>query len=322
MLVSVVIPTYNREDLIEDALNSVFAQNYRPIEVLVVDDGSTDQTESVVQHWSQQAGILSEDFRLRYIRQQNAGGNPARNHGIREAKGNYIAFLDSDDTWQAEKLAKQAPLLAETDTGAVYCGVQHMNFDTGSVLEPAKRTYPQGWLLDEMLVRDVTAQTSAYIVRRDVFQQVGNFDEKLQARQDWDMWIRIAEKYKIAAVPEVLVNFREHTGQRTASNPQKEIRAYQAIRRKYRSLLCSRPLSCRFRAYSAYLKRMGRVHYKHKLSKPRAFIYALAAIISWPFDFDNYAAFIGMLIPSDLRQTLHRTWNRIFGSTPFAIRSH
>jgi glycosyltransferase involved in cell wall biosynthesis len=320
-LISVVIPTYNRANLITDALESVLQQSYRPVEVIVVDDASEDNTRRVVEAWDL-VNNLSSVFTLRYIQQAKLGGNAARNRGIEEATGELIAFLDSDDTWHTEKLEKQAAYFTESSVGAVYCGVQHKDFTTGNILEPSGRLYPQGYLLEEMLVRDVTAQTSAYIVRKPVFEKVGCFDTDLLARQDWDMWIRIACDFKIACVPELLVDFREHAGERTASYPQKEINGYRAIRKKYAPLLKKASLPCRLQARSAYLKRMGRVHFKHKISKPKAFAYALGAIACWPLDFDTWAAGTGMLLPQNFRKSLHRSWNTLFGRTRLAIRSH
>ena len=320
-LISVVIPTYNRASLITDALESVYAQNYRPIELIVVDDGSTDETKTVVKQWK--ATHTNDNFEVQFIRQQNQGGNPARNNGIEHACGKYIAFLDSDDAWHPEKLTKQLSCFDDPEVGGVYCGVQHMDFTTGKTLEPNKRSYPEGWLLRSILIRDITAQTSAYIIRKDVFKKVGQFDITLQARQDWDMWIRLASGFKIAAVSEVLVNFREHTGIRTASDPMKEISAYRTIRKKYAHLLKQASLSCRLQARSSYWKRMGRVHYKHNsLKTSKGYLYACGAILVWPLDFDAWAAGLGMLLPKNFRQNLHRVWNTIFGATPFAIRSH
>lgn len=351
-LISIVIPTYNRADLITDALDSVCAQTYRPIELLIVDDGSTDETEAVVNEWVEGRGTrdlgrglrvegrgskvegqlaaldtrhstLVSQLSIRYIHQDNLGGNPARNHGIREAKGNYIAFLDSDDAWLPEKLEKQMKKFEDPQVVAVYCGVRHMDFESGRILEPSDRLYPEGNLLEQLLVRDVTVQTSAYVVRKSVFDQVGPFDTELQARQDWDMWIRVATAGKIACVPEPLVNFREHAGVRTASNPMKEINGYRAIRKKYAHLLSKASLSCRLQARSAYLKRMGRVHHKHpELNSTKAPLYALSALLTWPFDFDAWAALAGMFLPKGFRQSLHRSWNTVFGRTRLAIRSH
>lgn len=412
-LVSVVIPTYNRAHLICDALDSVKAQTWRPIEIIVVDDGSEDETEAVVDRWvsevrgrksevrgletggdgaqnalecggsdtalESEAGInlepnllkpkpdeVRDDFVVCYVKQPNLGGNPARNNGIRNATGEYIAFLDSDDVWHAEKLEKQMAVFRRSEVGdqrsevgpvkdaftdqggprsvgsgqhqepgtknqalstgsaigAVYCGLQHWYVDEGRVEPPAPRDYPAGNILNQMLVHDVTSPTSCYLVRKSVFEEVGVFDEELQARQDWDMWIRVAARYAIGVVPEVLVDFREHSGVRTASNPQKEINAYKAIMEKYADLRAACCFKVRRAAKASFYRRMGRVHFHQRISVPKAFGYQLLAILSWPFGFDSYAALFGMLLPRDGRQALHRAWNRMFGSTPLAIRSH
>lgn len=321
MLISVIVPTYNRAHLILDALNSVHAQSYRPLELILVDDGSLDDTAVVVQTWASE--WEAEDFSVRYIRQPNQGGNPARNHGIQAASGSLIAFLDSDDIWHDKKLEKQAAiLLANESTGGVYCGLQHVFMESGSVQAPSPRIYPKGDLLHQMLVHDVTAPTSTYLVRAHVFEQVGYFDEQLQARQDWDMWIRLASRYEIGVVPEVLVDFREHEGDRTASNPQREIDAYHTIMQKYADLRSRCPISVRQAAKSSFYRRMGRVYFHHKLSIWQAFSYQLRSILSWPFVFDSYAALIGMLLPGSFRQSVHLLWNRLFGSTSLAIKSH
>ena len=322
-LVSVVIPTYNRAPIVCDALESVRRQTYRPIEVIVVDDGSTDGTEALTRDW--QAKHATEDgFISRYVSQKNQGGNVARNRGIAQCTGDYVAFLDSDDCWLPEKLAKQMRVLLtnDDDMGAVYCGLCHVELATGEVLETPRRSFPTGRLLDQLLVRDVTAPTSAYLIRRGVFRHVGIFDTELQARQDWDMWIRIASKYRIGAVPEALVEYREHSGERTRTDPQKEINAYQRILAKYASLRLGLSLSTRRSVKAAYYRRMGRVYYHHGISTRKAIGFHAKSILTWPCDFDSYSAFVGIFLPSRVRRAMHQRWNHIFGATRFSIRSH
>lgn len=322
-LVTAVVPTYNRAHLITDSLNSIAAQDYRPIEIIIVDDGSTDNTAEVVKQW-QKLNKQADTLTVSYIQQENQGGNVARNTGIVAASGAYIAFLDSDDLWHPSKLSKQLALFGHDPmVGGVYCGVQHVEVGHGKITEPTVRDYPQGWLLEKMLIHDVTAPTSTYVVRKEVFVNVGVFDVELQARQDWDMWIRLATEYKIGCVPEPLVDFREHPGPRTASNPQKEIVAYRQIMVKYAHLRKRYSFSCRQAAKAAFYRRMGRVHFHHcQLSTMRAFIFYLQSIAAWPFIFDSYAALAGMFFPSNTRGKIHRWWNRFFGKTKFAIRSH
>ena len=319
-LVSVVLPTFNRSRLLIDALDSVVHQTYSPIEVIVVDDGSQDDTKARFDAWA-----LKQDATLKatYIYQQNQGGNVARNRGIEAAQGQFVAFLDSDDLWHPEKLQSQISVFSdEPEFGAVYCGVRHVDAETGAITEPSSRAYPSGQLLEQMLVKDVTAPTSTYVVRREVFDEVGLFDTSLKARQDWDMWIRVAARYPIGCVAKPMVDFRDHAGPRTASNPQKEIDGYRFIREKYASLLQEAPRSVRLKAAASYYRRMGRVHLHHSISRPKALGYYVASIVTWPFDFDSYAAFAGFFLPGNFRASLHRGWNKVFGKTPFSIRSH
>ncbi len=321
VLITTVVPTYNRATLVVDALDSVYAQAYRPIEVIVVDDGSTDDTEEVIENWIQEHAP-SNEFSVRYIYQKNAGGNVARNHGIREASGAWVAFLDSDDRWDTAKLEKQMRVAAEdSGIGAVYCGLRHWYADKNQ-FGTIKRDYPQGNLLNQLLVHDVTAPTSCYLVRKELLEQCGLFDESLQARQDWDMWIRLATVTQVGAVPEALVDYREHSGVRTISNPQKELTAYARIMEKYIELRGCAPMWVRHAAWGAYYRRRARVYFHQSLSRRLAFYYALKALSLWPFAFDGYAVVFGMFMPAGLRCKIRCFWNRAFGKTFLTIRSH
>lgn len=320
-LVSVIVPVYNRKRLIIDALDSIHAQSHRPLEIIVVDDGSTDGTVDRINEWIRRHQA-DGPFHARLCCQHHQGGNAARNHGIAMANGTLIAFLDSDDLWFPQKLEKQLPLLSDKEVGAVYCGVETVALDSGERMMPTKRDYPYGWLLQALLVRDVTAPTSTYLIRRAALDSVGRFDQSLEARQDWDLWIRLAARYRIEVVGEPLVYYRQHSGPRTISDPYREVRAYRQIREKYASLLRMQPPHVKRAARSSYFKRMGRVHFHQGLSMPRALGYYLMAIAANPRDFDAWAAFAAPMIPRGLRQTIHRRWNQIFGRTALGIRSH
>ena len=200
--VSVIIPTYNRAHLVGRAIRSVLNQTYQDFEIIVVDDGSTDNTEEVVKSFN--------DPRIRYIRhEKNRGGSAARNTGIRAARGEYIAFLDSDDEWLPEKLAKQLPVFEKDSTcGAVYTDLLYMLPD-GSV-KLCQNYRPEGWILKKLLSSNVVGTTSSVIVRRECFEKIGLFDESLPSCQDWDMWIRIAKRYSFRKIPEPLTKYRVH----------------------------------------------------------------------------------------------------------------
>ena len=200
MLVSVVIPNYNCGGFLPAALGSVFAQTYPEIEVLVVDDGSTDDSLRVLERY---AG------RVRVLRQANAGVSAARNHGIRESRGALIAFLDADDLWDREKLAKQVPLFANPSVGLVYCAVEYID-EAGRSLG-TNHTGRSGRVLRSIALLQgtvVLAGGSTAVVRRECFDRVGGFDLELSTAADWDMWRRVACHYEVDLVREPLMKYR------------------------------------------------------------------------------------------------------------------
>jgi glycosyltransferase involved in cell wall biosynthesis len=320
-LVSVIVPAYNRAELMIDTLESIWQQTYRPIELIVVDDGSTDDTRDRVIEWAGKHDSL-QDFDVRYLQQQNKGANSARNLGIQNSQGELVAFIDSDDRWLSDKLEKQVPLFGDDpDIGGVYCGLGWVDLASGIKLPDERRSYPKGWLLPKLLVYDVTAGTPCYVIKRECFDKVGFFDVSLPARQDWDMWIRLSTEYKIACVREVLVYAGKHAGARLSLNAEGSIAAHWLIFNKYAPLRKRFPLSIRQSAKGALFRRLGRIYFHYGLSKRKALAMYLKAIFAWPFCFDSYAALAGIFMPANLRQKINIQWNKIFGKTPLAIRS-
>ena len=197
-LVSVIIPTYNRAALVKRAIQSVLDQTYDNFEVIVVDDASTDSTVTVI------ANI--KDQRLKYIRHEvNCHASAARNTGIASVKGELIAFLDDDDEWFPSKLEKQVPVLvnASPEVGLVYCWMDH--FDSGGRVVGETHPMHIGWVFDKMLDRPRLGGCPTIIVRREVFDVVGVFDVDLRRGNDGDFIRRVARKYAVDVVPEVLV---------------------------------------------------------------------------------------------------------------------
>lgn len=317
--VSVVVPTFNRAHLICDALDSAAAQSAPILEIIVVDDGSTDGTDAVIDAWR----VRHPDIRLHYIRQKNAGGNVARNRGIDRAEGAYIAFLDSDDLWLPGKLAAQlAALNAHPESGAVYCGVVESVVETGEMRPVEDRPWPNGWIHGALLIRDGTAPTSSWLIRRDLLVHVGGFDEALSARQDWDLWIRVAEKTEISVVKEALTELRDHGGPRTVSNSSRELEAHRLILKKYAARRAALGWRVERAAQAAYFRRAGRVAAHHQGRLGHALLNYARAIYYWPVSADSYLALCGLLIPKSLRQPLRRIWNSGLGRTALGIRNH
>ncbi|MGA1980071.1 MAG: glycosyltransferase [Sedimentisphaerales bacterium] len=197
--VSIIIPTYNRSRLIARAVKSVLNQTYQNFELIIVDDGSTDDTREIV------AGF--NDKRIRYVRhEENKGEAAARNTGIKVARGGYIAYQDSDDEWFPEKLARQMELLenASPQVGVIYTGFWKM--------ENLRKTYiPFSWVnqkngdIHRELLKGNFIGSPVVLIKKDCFNRVGLFDERLRNLVDWEMWIRISKLYHFRCVDEPLV---------------------------------------------------------------------------------------------------------------------
>lgn len=210
--VSVVIPTYNRATLISQTLDSVLAQTYKDTEVIVVDDGSTDDTSAVLSTYLGQIAV---------IRQANQGLSGARNAGIAKAKGEFVAFLDSDDLWLPEKLEKQITLLeSRSELKWAYTDIIAFEHDSGQPLYMLGRTVKlhQGDVLDELLFDDFIASPTP-LIRREVFDEVGLFSDNTVVAEDWDMWLRIAARYPVGLIAAPLAKYRIHTGMKTRARP-------------------------------------------------------------------------------------------------------
>jgi glycosyltransferase involved in cell wall biosynthesis len=200
--VSVVIPAYNAMTYLPKTLDSVLQQTCTDFEVLIVNDGSTDEIAA----WF----TTVTDDRVRLISQANQGLPGARNTGIREAQGGYIAFLDADDLWEPTKLEKQVQCLdAKPAVGLVYAWTllidRHGN-STGTVTA----AQVEGNVWEKLLLGDVVGSGSNAMVRSSCFDRVGLFDPELTSIEDCDMWVRIAAEYQFAVIKEVLVRYRQH----------------------------------------------------------------------------------------------------------------
>ena len=198
--VSVIIPAYNRAHLVVEALESVFAQTYADFEVIVVDDGSTDDTRNVLKSYLN---------RIRYIWQENQGISGARNKGILLSQGRYIAFLDSDDRWLPEKLAKQVAYLEKyPKVGLLCCHIWRYEIGQEEKRVLCPKGFPHNF--EELLMGPNFIPTSTAIVRRRCLETVGVFDVALSLTEDWELWLRIARRFEIGCLDEVLAEYREH----------------------------------------------------------------------------------------------------------------
>jgi glycosyltransferase involved in cell wall biosynthesis len=215
-VVSVVIPAYNAGLYLKQTLESVLAQSYRDYEIIVVDDGSTDDTSQVA---------LQFGDSIRYIHQSNQGLSAARNTAIKNARGEIIALLDSDDLWEPGYLEKMVPELnLHPEAAGVYCGFQYVNSRSEVVGQPSIKVVPPELFHSEMVIRGNWLAPCAVLFRKCLVKEVGLFDEALHAVEDWDMWIRLSENYIFVGVPDALVKYRRHENNMT-KDPERMIKA-------------------------------------------------------------------------------------------------
>jgi len=212
MRVSVIIPTYNRAAYLQEALESIFQQTLPPAEVIVVDDGSTDDTEEVVRR---------ARVPVQFVRQEHQGVVAARNLGLQKATGDLIAWLDSDDLWEPNFLETTVSLLAKDRTlDGVYTGIAIIDADgvrlgTSTHVEPPER-------LSDVLTRQVViSTTSSIVIRKTCYDQVGGFDARFRIKEDADMWLRMARQFRIIGVPQPLMCYRIH-----ATNTMSDVSAF------------------------------------------------------------------------------------------------
>jgi glycosyltransferase involved in cell wall biosynthesis len=212
-LVSVIVPAYNAQAYIHRALESAQSQTYANLEIIVVDDGSTDNTRSIVQEMAQQ------DSRIKLLQQANAGVAAARNLAIEYSTGQYVAPLDADDLWFPEKIEKQVRRMEEGGpaVGLVYTSSVHIDENTEAVVGADPLWCVEGRVFQAMIYTNFTGNASVPLIRRSYLQEVGCYDPQLRAQggqgcEDWDVLLRIAERYEFRAVPEYLVRYRAVTG--------------------------------------------------------------------------------------------------------------
>lgn len=202
--VSVIIPNYNYGRFIREAIESVLAQTLQPVEIIVVDDGSTDDSVQIVNSFGE---------RVKLIQQSNGGVGKARNTGVNNTTGDLLAFLDADDIWFPNKLEKQVELFQnQPNLDYVSCGMREFDVNGKTIGEYIPLT--EHWNIEGILLfnQPIVASGSAIVVKKEAFKKVGGFDERgdLHPSEDWDFVRRVSEVCSIGAVADILVNYRNH----------------------------------------------------------------------------------------------------------------
>lgn len=214
-LVSVIIPTHNRANMVSRAIRSVLAQTYTDFEVLVVSDGSTDNTEEVVK--------AMQDSRIRFFEHEEPqGASAARNMGLRAARGEYLAFLDDDDEWMSDKLEVQLPVIENSppEVGLVYAWMEYFcDGKSQSVYAPVLR----GDVFADMLDNQAIGGCPTVMIKREVLDKVGYFDEDLPRGNDGNYWRRISQQYHVDYAPKVLARVNVGHDGRISDNNRKNL---------------------------------------------------------------------------------------------------
>lgn len=221
-LISVIIPTFNRKEVLPRAINSVLKQKGVPLELIIVDDGSTEKQDT---GWRRADDEKQNSLRpplpaIRFLRlEENKGPAAARNVGIKEAKGEWIAFLDSDDEWKPGKLKAQLDFF-EKNPDYEICQTEEIWVRNGVRVNPMKKHKKYaGWIFRECLPLCIVSP-SAVMMRRKLFDAVGLFDEALPACEDYDLWLRIASRYPIGLIEKpCLIKYGGHADQRSREVP-------------------------------------------------------------------------------------------------------
>ncbi len=209
-MISVVVPLYNKERSIVLTIESVVNQTYKDWELIIINDGSTDNSLEVVKNFVE--GLKIEDCRLKILSKPNGGVCSARNRGIQEARGEYVALLDGDDLWDKEYLAEQIKMIHDYPDAAMW-GINFAELSEGKLIRKLETALPEGYrgyvenyFQMQGRVSDLFCSSSV-LIRKDVFDKVGLFDERIKYAEDSDMWFRIISNYPVAFYDRYMVHY-------------------------------------------------------------------------------------------------------------------
>lgn len=283
--VSVVIPAYNYERFLAGAIASVLAQDYRSLEVIVVDDGSTDGTASV-------AARFADDGRVRYIRQENAGLSAARNTGIAAARYPFVAFLDADDRWTTGFLSAAMQAFASLGESFGIVASAHDRIDSEEQVMPAPKVdnARDGELTTRYFITRNRPLASSIVIRKRAFADAGLFDTGLRSSEDRDMWIRLTSAgYRFWFINRPLAKIRRHTGNMSKNARRMKRNSGTVLLKAWRQRAVPRSeAGFWLRAIAVHYVQVAWTHFDEGL-RLRGFQYLLTSIVIWPV-FWNAAA--------------------------------
>jgi glycosyltransferase involved in cell wall biosynthesis len=220
-LVSVIIPCYNGEAFLEEAIESALAQTYQPVEVIVVDDGSTDRSPAIAHR-----------FPVRYLRQYNRGLTETRNRGIRESKGDYIVFLDADDRLRPEAIETGICVMAERPECAMVVGDHVFVSEDGGHLRDSRKDCLTASHYEALLRSNFIEMISSVLFRRVVLEEIGGFDTGLRVAEDYELYMRIARNYLVVCHRSVVAEYRLHGANASRNSALMLTMTLQVLRRQ------------------------------------------------------------------------------------------
>ena len=224
MKISVVIPTFNRAEFILKTINSILEQTIKVDEIIVVDDGSTDNTKQVL-----------KNFNIKYIYQENKGVSSARNRGIKESKNSWIAFCDSDDIWHKDKLEKQINFHNDNPHILISHTNEIWKFNDKIIKQKKHQLKPRGYCFKDNL-ESCKIGASTLLVNKSILDDIGLFDESLKACEDYDLWLRILQKYELGLCEEKLITKKAgHKGQLSFDTPMMDSFRIKALQKHIHS---------------------------------------------------------------------------------------
>lgn len=219
---SVIIPTHNRANLLKKAIESVRKQTFQDLEIIIINDASTDETEQLLQH------LAALDNRIRVItNQKSLGGSKSRNMGISASKGEWIAFLDDDDIWLPKKIERQLTMLSNHPNALACSCAFIVNYP---FMIKKVRLTPSHISLNSLLISNSLGGASVCVCSARVVKQMGGFDENLRSAQDWDLWVRLRLMGEIVSINEPLVHYQVHFNYRISNDMSAK---YSGSRRFY-----------------------------------------------------------------------------------------
>lgn len=305
--VSAVITAYNSEAFIAEAIESILRQSRAVDEIVVVDDGSTDHTRHIVSEYADQG--------IKFIQQHNRGAGAARNKGIRETSGEYIAFLDADDVWLENKTRLQVDYLNKHPKAGLVSGFAHwwnMAKDRARVTGKVQRNMRT--LRREIMVHNVLGNPSMVMVRRSALEETGLFREDIRWGQDWELWMRLVEKFDAGVVPEPVTIYRWHRDNLSHIRRWERLLSYWHVSRT--GIRKSKPAWRRpwlwARSWSNFTYRRAMYAIQYAFPRWRHIWYAVLAFLVYPFE--NTREKLGALVRAFFGDRMYQAGKRALRS--------